>query len=238
MRHRIFGTPYLHDINRSDSAASKYFLDRRIALFIASTTDMGDRAATCPLWQLTLEELFSEGDFPSSINSVQWSCIACAVVIVATYVTSELTQNYSQVDKIWSIVPFGYTWILVCDARTLLMAILATVWGCRLTWNFNRRGGYQWPPWKGDEDYRWKYLQDGFLWDALRHPVVWKIFNLVFISIYQNLLLFWIASPSIVAHLVATRCSHHYNPSLSALDICASVLFLTLVVVETTADNQ
>ena len=24
----------------------------------------------------------------------------------------------------------------------------------RLTYNFNRRGGYSWPPWKGDEDYR------------------------------------------------------------------------------------
>jgi steroid 5-alpha reductase family enzyme len=118
------------------------------------------------------------------------------------------------------------------------MAFLVTVWGCRLTWNFHRRGGYHWPPWKGDEDYRWKYLQDGFLWDALRHPVVWKLFNLLFISIYQNLLLLFIVTPSVVAHLVATKCNEVYSSSLNVLDGCASILYLILVVGETLADNQ
>ncbi|KAG7355674.1 DUF1295 domain containing protein [Nitzschia inconspicua] len=194
-------------------------------------------AGTCPLWQLTVEE-FRGSDFPSAINGFQYSYLVCLGVIVTTFITSELTHNYSQVDKIWSIMPFVYTWFLVCDSRTLLMAILATVWGCRLTWNFNRRGGYQWPPWKGDEDYRWKYLQDGFLLDALRNPIMWKLFNLYFISIYQNLLLFWIASPSVIARLVATKCSSHYDSSLNTMDICASIAYLVLVVIETLADNQ
>lgn len=195
---------------------------------------------SCPLWQLTLEEIRGGDDVStSSISAVQYSCIACLMVIVATYVASELTQNYSQVDKIWSITPVVYAWILVCDTRTFLMAVLATVWGCRLTWNFNRRGGYHWPPWKGDEDYRWKYLQDGFLWEALRNHVVWKLFNLLFISIYQNLLLFWIASPSLIAHLVATKCNNSvYDASFNLMDACATVLYLSLVVVETLADNQ
>jgi steroid 5-alpha reductase family enzyme len=34
------------------------------------------------------------------------------------------------------------------------MAALAAVWGLRLTYNFYRRGGYAWPPWTGEEDYR------------------------------------------------------------------------------------
>jgi steroid 5-alpha reductase family enzyme len=194
---------------------------------------------TCPLWQLTVEEILGD-DFPSSIHSnpIQCTCLVCVAVIVATYIASEGTQNYSQVDKIWSIAPFVYSWILVCDSRTFLMAVLATVWGCRLTWNFHRRGGYHWPPWEGDEDYRWKYLQNGFLWEALRHPVVWKLFNLLFISIYQNFLLLSIVTPSVVAHLVATKCNGVYNPSLNGLDICASILHLLLVVVEALVDNQ
>jgi len=65
--------------------------------------------------------------------------------------------------ELWSITPFVYCWILVFDARTLLMAIVATVWGCRLTYNFVRWGGYSWPPWRGDEDYRWLELQQGKL---------------------------------------------------------------------------
>jgi steroid 5-alpha reductase family enzyme len=197
---------------------------------------------TCPLWQLMVEEILggsSSKDFSPSIhNAIQFSCLACVAVMVATYVASEVTQNYSQVDKIWSIMPFVHSWILVCDVRTFLMAVLATIWGCRLTWNFHRRGGYHWPPWKGDEDYRWKYLQDGFLWDALQHPIVWKLFNLLFISIFQNFLLLSIVTPSVVAHLVAKKCNDVYDPSLNVPDICASMLYLILVVVETLADNQ
>jgi hypothetical protein len=34
------------------------------------------------------------------------------------------------------------------------MAAVAAVWGLRLTYNFYRRGGYAWPPWTGEEDYR------------------------------------------------------------------------------------
>ena len=84
---------------------------------------------------------------------------------------STATGNYSQVDKLWSIVPFVYCWLVVCDERTLLMAIVATIWGIRLTWNFNRRGGYKWPPWDGDEDYRWKIIQDDKFLKVLKNKV-------------------------------------------------------------------
>jgi steroid 5-alpha reductase family enzyme len=205
-----------------------------------------DDDKTCPLWQLTVDELFDRphqqhGGFPlfsMNINGIQMTCLTCLAVMAATYVTSEVTRNYSQVDKLWSIVPVVYAWILVCDDRTLLMAVLATVWGCRLTWNFSRRGGYTWPPWRGDEDYRWKYLQEGFLWDGLQHPVIWKLFNLFFISIYQNLLLLWIATPSVIAHLAAKKCQTVYQQSLGVLDGVASIMYLSLVVMETMADNQ
>jgi len=164
-------------------------------------------------------------------------------VICFTYVTSILTRNYSQVDKLWSITPFLYAWILVVagDARTLLMAVLATLWGLRLTYNFNRRGGYQWPPWKGEEDYRWAYLQKGFYIPVLKNRIVWHIFNFVFISVYQNILLFLIAAPSIAAHLVATNQGSCFGTnaatSLNTWDGLATLLFLGFLLLETVADN-
>ena len=97
--------------------------------------------------------------------------LLCIGVIASTFLLSTATGNYSQVDKLWSIVPFCYCWLVVCDERTLLMAVVATIWGLRLTWNFNRRGGYKWPPWDGDEDYRWKYIQDGHFLKILQNKL-------------------------------------------------------------------
>lgn len=37
------------------------------------------------------------------------------------------------------------------NARLLIMAVLVTVWGTRLTYNFARKGGYRFSA----EDYRW-----------------------------------------------------------------------------------
>ena len=63
----------------------------------------------------------------------------------------------SSVDRLWSLLPCLYTW-LVCwrhpSPRLALMSLLSLVWSARLTWNFSRRGGYDWPPWTGCEDYR------------------------------------------------------------------------------------
>lgn len=157
---------------------------------------------------------------------------------------SLFSGNYSQVDKLWSIVPFVYAWILVVpgDTRTLLMAILATLWGLRLTFNFNRRGGYHWPPWTGDEDYRWELLQKGVYLPFLKNRVYWHIFNFVFISGYQNILLFLIATPSVVANLVARNHNDCFSESaspnsLTVLDGVASILLLGFLLLETVADN-
>ena len=115
--------------------------------------------ASCDLKSLFYEAAINDEDS----SGVQRSIFLCIAVSLLTFCVSSVTGNYSQVDKIWSITPFVYACLMVSDARTFLMAVLATVWGIRLTWNFNRRGGYAWPPWQGDEDYRWKIVQDGFL---------------------------------------------------------------------------
>ena len=112
---------------------------------------------------------------------VGWTC---SVAVVATFVASTATRNYSQVDKLWSIMPVIYAWQLAVDRRTAVMAALVTIWGARLTYNFARRGGYAWwPPWRGGEDYRWAYIADGkfckFL-HARANPLLWHTFKFRF----------------------------------------------------------
>ena len=167
--------------------------------------------------------------------------VTCGCVVALTFVVSTATQNFSQVDKLWSIAPVMYAWMAVTDRRTLLMAIVATVWGVRLTWNFHRRGGYQLPYiWQGDQDYRWAEIRKGKFLPMLKHFVPWMIFNLAFISFYQNVLLLLIASPSLVAYMVAKKACKGGNEdnALSLLDVLAATLVLIFVVVESIADNQ
>jgi steroid 5-alpha reductase family enzyme len=108
------------------------------------------------------------------------------------------------------------------------MAILVTIWGLRLTFNFWRRGGYHWIPWKGDEDYRWSVLRQNPL---LKGRVRWGLFNLFFISLYQNSLILLFTLPILVAW------QGNANP-INGLDYLAAGLFLGFVLLETIADQQ
>ncbi len=80
----------------------------------------------------------------------------CAFLVLACFFISVATDNYSQVDKLWSITPWMYVWVLAFvdrmqTPRLVWMAVVAFVWGARLTLNFNRRGGYTWPKfWLGE----------------------------------------------------------------------------------------
>ena len=156
--------------------------------------------------------------------------IAVSIALLA-FVTSEITRNYSQIDKLWSIVPPVFAWYFAgasgWEPRLVLMAILATTWGARLTFNFWRRGGYSWPPWSGVEDYRWAVLRANPL---LASPWRWRLFNLGFVSLYQVLLLFLITLPAVVA-------AGEARP-LNLVDAAAAAFFIGFLLLETAADQQ
>ncbi|KAL9179468.1 hypothetical protein ACHAXT_008758 [Thalassiosira profunda] len=173
----------------------------------------------------------------------------CNGVAFLTFAVSTLSGNLSQVDKLWSILPAIYALVCIVDDRTALMAALATLWSIRLTYNFYRRGGYAWPPWRGDEDYRWEVLRRGTLggwWTLLQNKWVMMAFNVVFISLYQNFLLLYIASPSLVAWSAAVKGMHCPSegdpagapPPLNILDGVACSLVLLFLAIEAVADKQ
>lgn len=153
------------------------------------------------------------------------------ITALMSFVISELSRNYSQVDKLWSIIPAVYIWTIAYmsnwEPRAMLMAAVATIWSVRLTYNFNRRGGYSLRFWEGEEDYRWAVLRKN---PILANKWIWKLFNLVFVSFYQHALLLLITVPMIA--VVGS------DIPLGAADLIVAALFIGLVVYETIADQQ
>lgn len=78
-----------------------------------------------------------------------------------------------------------------------------------------------------DEDYRWEVLR------AKIPTWLFQVFNLAFIAIIQNILLFMLAIPT---HNAATLPSEHH--SLKTSDYVLAITSLLTLVIEFTADNQ
>ena len=100
------------------------------------------------------------------------------------------------------------------------MASIVTIWGVRLTYNLARKGGYG-----GMEDYRWAVVR------ARMKPWQFQVFNLLFVIIYQSLLLVLISLPALTAYA-------HRATAFSWLDAALALLFVACTVGETIADQQ
>jgi len=146
------------------------------------------------------------------------------------FVISSLSNNYSQVDKLWSLIPVVYVWMVAVhssfESRLVIMALLVSVWGLRLSYNFSRRGGYSWRFWTGEEDYRWAILQAKPEFAARWR---WMLFNLLFISLYQMGLILLMTLPAVRSLDGAP---------LSWTDYLIAAIVLFFIVFETVADQQ
>ena len=147
------------------------------------------------------------------------------------FVVGELTRNNSQMDKLWSLLPIAYTWVIAVrggmNPRLVVMAVLATIWGIRLTLNFARKGAYKLKFWEGEEDYRWPVLRAK---KEFQPHWKWMLFNLFFISIYQNVLVLMTTFPALVLMSV--------DVPFGWLDGLAAALMLGFILYETIADEQ
>ncbi|HMW39006.1 MAG: DUF1295 domain-containing protein [Saprospiraceae bacterium] len=147
------------------------------------------------------------------------------------FIVSEVTKNYSQVDKLWSVLPILYTAYVVWrypSGSVIIMALLVAVWGVRLTYNFSRRGAYQWKFWQGEEDYRWAILRAK---PEFNQPWRWRLFNLFFISLYQNGLILLFTLPIITV-------AYNENAKLTPLAYVFALLMLGFIMMEYIADQQ
>ena len=161
------------------------------------------------------------------MDALQIVIIVAAIASVGCWVLSLITRDTSWVDRAWSIVPVVYVWIFVAgafvngdgSARIVLMGLLATAWGARLTFNFARKGGYS-----GMEDYRWAILR------GRMRPWQFQIFNVLFIIGYQMTLLVLITLPAAVAA--------QHPSGLTGWDVVFALVFLAFLTGETVADQQ
>jgi len=146
------------------------------------------------------------------------------------FLVSTISRNYSQVDKLWSLIPIAYVWMVAVhsgmEPRLILMALLVSAWGFRLSYNFSRRGGYSWKFWTGEEDYRWAVLRAK---PELAAKWRWVVFNLVFISYYQMGLILLFTLPAVR--------SMNGLP-LGWADYFLAAVLILLIVMETVADQQ
>lgn len=195
------------------------------------------------MWKIALILMFTLVAVPVAtfmydepLNDLQWETLTTLLYVYGIaaglcFVVGSLTDNYSQVDKLWSIIPVPYVWIIAYfgafEPRLVLMAILVTIWAIRLTYNFGRRGGYSWKFWTGEEDYRWEILRakPGF-----EQNWKWHLFNLFFISGYQMGLILLFTLPSLKAM--------GSDVPLNLIDYILATIMVLLVIMEFIADQQ
>jgi steroid 5-alpha reductase family enzyme len=163
---------------------------------------------------------------PALDPPVQTAIVACLFAIAVCWALSVITREYSWVDRLWSVMPPLYVcWFALSsetrDARPMAMALLAALWGARLTFNFARKGGYS----PGGEDYRWAELR------SRMSPLAFQAFNLFFIALFQHVLLLGISLPVLEAQRGAQK-------PFGVVDALLCALFLAFLVGEIVADEQ
>jgi steroid 5-alpha reductase family enzyme len=160
----------------------------------------------------------------------------------------------------WSLSPVAYAWIFAAlsggDVRLVLMTLLVTAWGTRLTRNFARKGGYGVsacpralqqasrlpirrtslsppPPYpQAEEDYRWPILRAWFAAHDPFAPLGAQAFSLFFVALYQNILIWAFAVLPFYGAWV-----HRREVPLNALDLAATAAFLLALYGEHVTDE-
>lgn len=163
--------------------------------------------------------------------------ITLAILIVSavySFFAGLLTRNYSQVDRLWSVLPPVFVCIWAIDfwkyPLFCLIALPVVLWGIRLTWNFTRRGGFAFTWKKGfhEEDYRWPILRT-----KIPNRLLFELFNLFFITGFQLSLIFLFTVPVYITGLASAG-----GASIQPVHIVLALIHLGLLTLETIADNQ
>ncbi|KAI1195610.1 hypothetical protein F5X97DRAFT_307821 [Nemania serpens] len=147
------------------------------------------------------------------------------------WVASEVNRNYSQVDRLWSLLPAFYNahfaaWMHLNglpSQRVDLILFWSVLWSARLTFNYWRKGGYE----IGSEDYRWEIIRKNC------HPALFFIFNATFISFIQSILLYLLAAPTYIVLLAS-----NIEPNIGMADLLFATAELGLVLSEWFSDQQ
>lgn len=167
-----------------------------------------------------------------SVEALKMVSKILIVAIIYSFVVGELTGNNSQVDKLWSLLPIVYVWVITYyggfSPRLILMSVLVSFWGLRLTYNFSRHGAFTIRFWEGHEDYRWAILRKK---PEFQPKWKWTLFNLFFICGYQLTLILLFTLPALMAL--------QFNETpINFWDVIIAIAMLFFIIYEMVADNQ
>jgi steroid 5-alpha reductase family enzyme len=167
--------------------------------------------SSLPAWLITADALFV--------------VITCAFAFsICSFFAGLITKDYSWVDRMWSVQPvfygFFYAWRGGFSLEITIAAVLIFLWGFRLTWNFASKGGYT-----GMEDYRWAILRK-----KINNPVLWQIFNLSFICVFQNAIFAAFTLP--MYYMI------QYDVTINLFFFAAAALCILSILLETFSDQQ
>jgi len=190
-------------------------------------TIIGLSVIACPIMYFWVGPVLDAGQ----ISVLKLLAIIAGCSAFYCFAVGEITGNNSQMDKLWSILPEIYLWVIAVQGgmkpRLVIMAVIATIWGARLTYNFAKKGAYSIKFWAGEEDYRWKILREK---KEFQPHWKWFLFNLLFISLYQNTLILLTTFPALVLM--------NSEIPLNWVDVLATVMMAGAVIYEAIADEQ
>ena len=156
--------------------------------------------------------------------SVAWGLVGAVGLMTVAWILSLLSRNASIVDRVWGavFVLLAWTYVATADrvtARTVLAAVLVSVWGLRLTVHICRRD------WGKGEDWRQRELRD-------RWPRAFPLVSL--------LSLFWlqaVAAVGVSVPLLAVTDAHQPR-ALGALDVAGVLVWAVGLGFEVVGDRQ
>ena len=193
-------------------------------------------------WLIDLSKEINQKPYVSEILQSTLKYVYLPFLLLC-FIFGEVTKNISQVDKIWSVITPCFCWYITCleasyhgmnfNHRLVLMSVVVTIWGARLTYQFFKKGGYSWKLWSGEEDYRWQVVRKEMP-IIFENRLFFSLFNFGFICLYQLLLLFLITG----GVMLSTILSNTSRNDLSVKDGVISVIVLFCIIIETISDHQ
>ncbi len=144
----------------------------------------------------------------------------CMTSMVVCEVLFLITNNASWVDRIWSIAPVCYAWVILFHTNSpvsLLLSALITLWGLRLTYNTYRKGQLA----LSHQDYRYTEMA------AKIGKGSFGALHLFAVAIFQNALLLLLATPAA-----------QFGGRLGYADGVLAAVHLAAIATEAVADQQ
>ena len=218
------------------------------SMFIAVRCLVVSISVTYSIWLPDMKNVFDNDPLLMHVltSTLLHICLPFAIIC---FITTELTGNIGQVDKVWSIIPTLTCWYTTflhwqwngfneVNVKYVVMSSLVTVWAVKMLRGLYARGGVHFPCfWRGTDDYRWEAVRNQLPSLIKTNRFLFACFNFGFLCVSQIFLLWAMSGMVFIAVLAKDRLKNSKGKS-DVLECLPGVLFIAWFVCETIADRQ